>query len=53
MHLTRVELRNVIYALRMWQTDEKMCAKHPPKSLANFEHIQFLAETPDWMRLKW
>ena len=53
VHFTRVELGDVMgYALRkLWQTDEKMCAKHPPRSPANFERILILAETLDSMRI--
>ena len=40
MHLYRVELINAMgYVLRMWRTDEKMCAKHPPRSPTYFKHI--------------
>ena len=48
MHLNRVKLRNVIgHALKMLQTDEKMCAKHPSRSTAYFENIHILAKTLD------
>ena len=54
MHLYRVELINAMgYVLRMWRTDEKMCAKHPPRSPTYFKHIWILTETPDRMRLLW
>jgi hypothetical protein len=52
VHFTRVELRDMMgYTLRMWQTYEKMCAKHPPRSPAKFERIHILAEILDSMRI--